>query len=901
MGALEQVLVNDAGGHVLPFMWVHGESHERYAEVMAAIRACGIDQLCVEARPHEDFNGPGWFDDLGFILDEAERLGMGVWLLDDSHFPTGWANGEVQRNHPDLRKRFLRLEQRDAAGPIAGAELSLRYLLADPDDEVLAVLAQRRREDGALEPGTTIDLTPTLHVREDALTGAPAMFGAPTPPVTAVDLDVPAGQWLINVLYTSHAGGEKETEGYLSPIDPAATRVLIDTVYQPMWEHFSEYFGTTFKGFFSDEPRFGNIHGAENASIGRNPQMPLPWRRDLLDLLAERTGTDPGQLMPLLPLLFVDPAADATLLFRGVSHPAVEVASMLRCAYMDLVSDLYAECFDGELCRWCQERGIEKIGHTIEDNNAVARLGYGCGHFFRSMRHSSMAGVDVVMQQLMPGYDDGLYHSFHKPGWDMGFFTHVLARLGGSLAHVDPAKGGRAMAEVFGAYGWNEGNRLALWLVNHLLARGVNHFVPHAFDCADFPDADCLPHLWAGGANPQYPEFERLMGYTQRLSTLLSGGECAPLVGVWFNAESEWYGAYRPLQDVARPLARAGVEHDFVPTDWLARGVVVERDGRALWRCGAQDYTALVVPGGEAVPRAVLAAASEASEAGVPVFFVGAMPERLCEGGAAGAVTDLLASSPAVRVVSTDELAQTVVGLGLRELDRDSEQPWLRCYHYVRDGRHEYLLVNEHPANRVRCSLAGAAEGDRYEYDPWENRLFAAPDAFELDLPPYGSKLVVVSDGPLDAEPQRAPFVASGTRRLGRCEVGFSDDGGRSWSRPVELDEPAYASALPGRGSFAGRVRYVFRFEVGEPDAWRRAILGLEGVQEAATVAVNGVDCGCRLCPDYEFEVTEALKAGENVAEVVLNTTLGRAMGDFCGSFMPTAPAGLTGCWLAME
>lgn len=37
MGALEQVLVNDAGGHVLPFMWVHGESHERYAEVMAAI------------------------------------------------------------------------------------------------------------------------------------------------------------------------------------------------------------------------------------------------------------------------------------------------------------------------------------------------------------------------------------------------------------------------------------------------------------------------------------------------------------------------------------------------------------------------------------------------------------------------------------------------------------------------------------------------------------------------------------------------------------------------------------------------------------------------------------------------------------------------------------------------
>ncbi len=30
------------------------------------------------------------------ILDEAKKLGMKVWILDDSHFPTGFANGALK-------------------------------------------------------------------------------------------------------------------------------------------------------------------------------------------------------------------------------------------------------------------------------------------------------------------------------------------------------------------------------------------------------------------------------------------------------------------------------------------------------------------------------------------------------------------------------------------------------------------------------------------------------------------------------------------------------------------------------------------------------------------------------------------------------------------------------------
>jgi hypothetical protein len=74
---------------------------------------------------------------------------------------------------------------------------------------------------------------------------------------------------------------------------------------------------------------------------------------------------------------------------------------------------------------------------------------------------------------------------------DSEFFHYGLAKLGVSLAHLDPKKQGRTMCEVYGAYGWTEGLKLMKWLTDHMLVRGVNYFVPHAFTQKAFPDPDC--------------------------------------------------------------------------------------------------------------------------------------------------------------------------------------------------------------------------------------------------------------------------------------------------------------------------------------------------------------------------------------------------------------------------
>ena len=72
---------------------------------------------------------------------------------------------------------------------------------------------------------------------------------------------------------------------------------------------------------------------------------------------------------------------------------------------------------------------------------------------------------------------------------------------------------------------WSLGVRDMTWIINHLLVRGVNHFVPHAFSMSEYPDSDCPPHFYARGNNPQFKDFSYLMKYTNGMCDLLNGGK----------------------------------------------------------------------------------------------------------------------------------------------------------------------------------------------------------------------------------------------------------------------------------------------------------------------------------------------------------------------------------------
>lgn len=295
-----------------PFFWQHGEAPEVLIDYMEKIAGSGMKGVCIEARPHPEFVQDGWWKDLDLIISKAKELDMKVWILDDSHFPTGFANGKIKECYPQYKKIYLDMRRYDVHGPMRGARIDLKLLKGRPwekpdlEEKVLGVYMAKRTADIAKEgdsiiPETLVDITEGMRMSDRLLT-----------------MDIPAGAWSIFCVYLTQKNGEEATKDYLNPLVKEATKVLLEEVYEPHYAHYGVEFGKTIEGFFSDEPRFGNIKGTEG-KMG-TPNMVLPWREGLEKEL--------GFEEKYLPLLFTK--ADG-------------LESQIRFQYMDVVTTLYQE------------------------------------------------------------------------------------------------------------------------------------------------------------------------------------------------------------------------------------------------------------------------------------------------------------------------------------------------------------------------------------------------------------------------------------------------------------------------------------------------------------------------------------------------------------------------------
>ena len=116
--------------HVLPFLWLKGETRETIAEYLEQIAGADIREVCLESRTHPEFCRDGWWSDLRYIIGECKRLGLKIWLLDDAHFPTGYANGALAGEDvdPALKKTVLKHRTVTVVGPQPSTVIKLGNL-----------------------------------------------------------------------------------------------------------------------------------------------------------------------------------------------------------------------------------------------------------------------------------------------------------------------------------------------------------------------------------------------------------------------------------------------------------------------------------------------------------------------------------------------------------------------------------------------------------------------------------------------------------------------------------------------------------------------------------------------------------------------------------------------------
>jgi Glycosyl hydrolases family 2, sugar binding domain. len=873
MARLKEVLNGQEANYLLPFFWQRGEDEQTLREEMARIHESGIRAVCVEARPHPDYLGPKWWSDMDVILDEARRRGMQVWILDDEHFPTGSAAGKLKEAPGELRRLFLQERHVDAYGPDPHAAFIIEApvppmalsMMGLGTAETFAVIACKRDPKTGLLTGEAVDLTD--HVADGMLHWA-----------------VPEGYWRIFILDVTDKGGSKQQEDYLNPLVAASTRVLIDTVYEAFYARYKDEFGKTIVGFFSDEPGFYNDKDAYDFhSLPGKIGVALPWSPDVPERLKEELGTD---YRLQLPLLWHDQAG----------HPPA-----IRYHYMNIVSRLYGENFTRQIGDWCRERGVAYIGHVIEDNNAHARLGAGPGHFYRAQDGQDMAGIDVVLWQLAPGYDE-IPFKWLAGEADSEFFHYGLAKMASSLAHHDPKKKGRTMAEVFGAYGWVEGLKLMKWLTDHMLVRGVNHFVPHAFSAKEFPDPDCPPHLYARGKNPQYRYYRYLNQYTNRLSHLLSGGTHVASAAVLYHAEAEWSGTAMYFHKPVKELMRRQIDCDVLPIDLIVSDSVKVVEGRLIVK--DERFDCLIVPFSEALPRACLEALVSWAEQRLDVIFVNGLPTRSSEGFDVLDMLERLAALDRVSVVRLEELAEHLIARGHVEIRAEGHHPYLRYYHVRREDEDVYLFFNEHPRASIDTVVKVPAAGRVWLYDAYENRIVRVIEGEEggitripLSLAPFETIVAVIggmTEG-IDGEVPAAGMPEGQWEITGPWSLSLATSEQypemKFYGTLDELVDLSKPDRLP---RFSGTFRYEATVSWHD-ELPKQVFLDLGAVYETAEVFVNGRSAGVRISHPYRFDLSSMLVRGDNTLAIEVTNTLVKEQRDMFSLVAQQEPSGLLG------
>jgi hypothetical protein len=842
---LNDVLHGREGNYLLPFFWQRGNHHDRIPAQIARIRESGCRALCVESRTHADFCGEGWWRDMDAIITECERLGMKVWILDDKHFPTGFANGSVEA-HPELARLCLAERHVDVMGPAPESSL-LVCERPDGDEPLLGVFAQRRaKAPGQLLEGTPVDLTG--NVRDGILTW-----------------DVPDGCWRVFFVRKTHKGVRPNCIDFL---DASSCRLLLDAVYEPHWRRYAQYFGNVIAGFFSDEPQFGNEligphlidPGKYRLGVGQEG-LALPFRPVVLEKMSAALGEDAA---PHLGELWYE---------SDRSH-------LVRLAYMDAITTLYRDNFSRPVGDWCRAHGVEYIGHVIEDNDVHARLGYGPGHYFRALDGQDMGGVDIVLHQVMPGFAGYMNASETSGGAsDPDFFHYVLAKLAASIAHQKPQMRGRAMCEVFGAYGWAEGVPFMRWLLDFLLVRGVNHFVPHAFS-PDYPDPDCPPHFGAEGHDPQFDGFKALMAYANKAAHILCGARHVASAAILYHAEGEWMGGIGSAMSMKEPamaLYDAHLDFDIVCADTLLADAHVA-DGRLA--IGDETFAALVVPAAEYLPPPLVERLDAFRAEGLTVLFVEGVPK-----GVDASPTPLAA------------LAESVRRAGGTDLTLDGDARLVRAYHIVRDGHDVFMFFNESFADRAQTTAHLPARGPFARLRLLENVAVAdatADGAVALDLLPGQSEILVFGDA-AGLPPAPSPPAKCQTLHP-TFTIETADSENLAEFKPYGVTDSLFNICTPDRNpSFAGKVRYTFSLDADESLVGSAAWLDLGRVGQTARLWINGTDAGIRIAPPYRFAVGHLLKAGANDIVVETAGTLARKVRDKFSVFLQLPPEGLLG------
>ena len=715
-----------------------------------------------------------WFERIGVILEEAEKLGMRTYIYDEDNWPSGYAGGKVFEENPDYCQWCLGVEK---IVPMLGQRISVKEI---PEKPLVAVIAVHRNE-------TFTD-------------------------ITGQDWVSPALQHEVYVFRKERCGHRPcYTEfPYVDLLNKKATQCFVRVTHEEYKKRFPEHWGSTIKGFFTDEPGFyqNYVYQAHNLNT-------IPWTKEFPEYFKEKRGYE---LLPYMCALWDD---------------MDELSRRIRYDYFRTLTEMYNENYFKVIRDFLQEDGLVSIGHLAMEesfSDVVQRE----GNFFSAMQYLDYAGIDRIDRER----------------------ERITEKLGASAMHMQGKK--FCMSETYGCFGWHltleEMKAEADWQY----VQGVNKLVPHAFfsSTEDFRKTECPPSEFV--QNTFWPYFKGFADYISRLSYVMSEGVFKANTLLYYPITSCWEG-FQPLyteklakidasfREIAHTLLCGQVDYDIFD-DASAENVLGD----------TSCYQVAILPCITNLPAETAQALVRFCERGGWVFsfvddFYASLPQD--DEKVKGYWKRLTKCPTYKKIVSVEELMSYYDEKQLWELKLDRRNKHIKYQHRLIEGGDLYFVINE-SEQEVTHVLTIPTTGNAYRLDAESGEVHSlacvekiGETLVPLHLAGFGSALLYFKR----KEQEELPIQ--------NIEVLLPD--GRVENTLKDWMEY-------GLGSYSGAITYVIQFEWNEEGT---LMLDLGAVYEIADILVNGKQFDRLLWRPYQTNLTDVVQKGMNTLSVTVTNT----------------------------
>ncbi|HEY1762277.1 MAG TPA: hypothetical protein VGG17_06775 [Acidimicrobiales bacterium] len=830
----------------------------------------GIKSFQIQARlayPIEDYMDSAYLSACRLAVETAARLGMTVGIYDEYNWQSGMAGGRTVHGADELRERHVFWAEADRSTPgiatstidhiesstasLGDAGMAWQYdggVVQWTEWEIVSVLAY---------PRTEIKSVDDVH----DLTESSRIISA-TQDDCVVETAIPEN--LQDMKVVTFVSGRCATSRVPNYLLKATAERFIEVGYEPFFEAFGDYFGSTVTYFFFDQPHatfyswpqhFGNLRSS------------LPYASKLRDFLEAATGKDFSHL-----------------LLSTIEHIGPDTSAM-RTSFYEHYTELVFQNYLQTLSEWTVAHGVALSGHEVlghvgswHPSRAFSdwdlRVNFGLDYFGVD-QFRGITGIDAqdCVPQLSPKLGDSVARSNGRSGCIVELY----------IAGKDHGPGAFA-----GAWGLTLEDLRAQAIRLEIL--GARQFLYHGFYQTDGNDHDFTKFAnprfdFPPGINfePWWPFYRPFADEAARLSVFVDEAEPSCEVAIFYPRRTAWmegpshnYGDH--IEFWASYLAERGYGFHFIDERDLLKATI---DAGELC-VDRRRYRALVLPSVTTLESidSVNVLASFVEGSGI-LIATGSVPTHLQHGRSedtARAWHDTVENRPSYHRsvgVPDDEFVAPIL-LPLMDyrphaVPADGQPLWQWS------GRDEHgsrlAIFNDQSVPRtitVRLPSSDVA------FEQWNATSGLRDDTLHIDRSSDESisflldamKLVCVRIGESTVDQPRGtpPRAAAARTTNDQFSVITLDSdwtlelpSGSGKRFPVSVLEGWEGQGFPG---FSGVGTYSSHFD--SPSGEGPILLALPVVNTAVEVRVNDVLVGSRAWAPYEFVIDRNLLSDES-------------------------------------